>query len=139
MVLLHFLEVWRLPNENDYIKRHEFERSQGKLYERINQTDRALTELSGKVDKQNALQQKSFESQERQEKSLERIVDGFDSFKEDFNGVKYEVKGHGLELERINKSIGDKQRWNVGIISAIIAGITTLLAGALQLAPLIFK
>ena len=47
-----------MSNENDYIKRHEFERSNGKIYERINQTDRKLVELSGKIDTQNAIQEK---------------------------------------------------------------------------------
>lgn len=49
-----------MSNENDYIKRHEFERSNGKIYERINQTDRKLVELSGKIDTQNAIQEKTF-------------------------------------------------------------------------------
>ena len=53
-------EVPSMSNENDYIKRHEFERSNGKIYERINQTDRKLVELSGKIDTQNAIQEKTF-------------------------------------------------------------------------------
>lgn len=56
----------RLSEENDYVKRHEFERSNGKIYERINQTDKQIIALNGKIDTQNAIQE-NYQSQERSE------------------------------------------------------------------------
>lgn len=128
-----------MSNENDYIKRHEFERSNGKIYERINETDRKLVELSGKIDTQNAIQEKNFQSQERSEKHLEKISGEISKVKDGFNDVKNKVDRHTEELNRINKTVGDKQKWNIGIATAIVTGIFGFLSAAMQLAPVIFK
>ena len=55
---LHSSEVLRLSEENDYVKRHEFERSNRRIYDRINQTDKQIIALNGKIDTQNAIQEK---------------------------------------------------------------------------------
>ncbi|MBE7331279.1 MULTISPECIES: hypothetical protein [Staphylococcus] len=129
----------RLSEENDYVKRHEFERSNGKIYERINQTDKQIIALNGKIDTQNAIQEKNYQSQERSEKHLEKISGEITSFKDGFNEVKNQVDKHSDELDKINATVSDKQKWNVGIATAIISGIFALLGTAMQLAPLIFK
>lgn len=136
---MHSLEVLRLSEENDYVKRHEFERSNGKIYERINQTDKQIIALNGKIDTQNAIQEKNYQSQERSEKHLEKISGEITSFKDGFNEVKNQVDKHSDELDKINATVSDKQKWNVGIATAIISGIFALLGTAMQLAPLIFK
>jgi chromosome segregation ATPase len=128
-----------LSEENDYVKRHEFERSNGKIYERINQTDKQIIALNGKIDTQNAIQEKNYQSQERSEKHLEKISGEITSFKDGFNEVKNQVDKHSDELDKINATVSDKQKWNVGIATAIISGIFALLGTAMQLAPLIFK
>ena len=128
-----------MSEENDYVKRHEFERSNGKIYERINQTDKQIIALNGKIDTQNAIQEKNYQSQERSEKHLEKISGEITSFKEGFNEVKNQVDKHSDELDKINATVSDKQKWNVGIATAIISGIFALLGTAMQLAPLIFK
>lgn len=136
---MHSSEVLRLSEENDYVKRHEFERSNGKIYERINQTDKQIIALNGKIDTQNAIQEKNYQSQERSEKHLEKISGEITSFKDGFNEVKNQVDKHSDELDKINATVSDKQKWNVGIATAIISGIFALLGTAMQLAPLIFK
>lgn len=128
-----------MSEENDYVKRHEFERSNGKIYERINQTDKQIIALNGKIDTQNAIQEKNYQSQERSEKHLEKISGEVTSFKDGFNEVKNQVDKHSDELDKINATVSDKQKWNVGIATAIISGIFALLGTAMQLAPLIFK
>ncbi|MCI2898630.1 hypothetical protein FH128_01615 [Staphylococcus hominis] len=128
-----------MSEENDYVKRHEFERSNGKIYERINQTDKQIIALNGKIDTQNAIQEKNYQSQERSEKHLEKISGEITSFKDGFNEVKNQVDKHSDELNKINATVSDKQKWNVGIATAIISGIFALLGTAMQLAPLIFK
>ena len=128
-----------MSEENDYVKRHEFERSNGKIYERINQTDKQIIALNGKIDTQNAIQEKNYQSQERSEKHLEKISGEITSFKDGFNELKNQVDKHSDELDKINATVSDKQKWNVGIATAIISGIFALLGTAMQLAPLIFK
>ena len=76
-----------MSNENDYIKRHEFERSNGKIYERINQTDRKLVELSGKIDTQNAIQEKLSISRTFRE-TFRKISGEISKVKDGFNDVK---------------------------------------------------
>lgn len=128
-----------MSEENEYVKRHEFERSNGKIYERINQTDKQIITLNGKIDTQNAIQEKNYQSQERSEKHLEKISGEITIFKDGFNEVKNQVDKHSDELGKINATVSDKQKWNVGIATAIISGIFALLGTAMQLAPLIFK
>ncbi|TJX73859.1 hypothetical protein FAF40_02305 [Staphylococcus haemolyticus] len=128
-----------MSEENDYVKRHEFERSNRRIYDRINQTDKQIIALNGKIDTQNAIQEKNYQSQERSEKHLEKISGEITSFKDGFNEVKNQVDKHSDELDKINATVSDKQKWNVGIATAIISGIFALLGTAMQLAPLIFK
>ena len=63
-------------DENKYVLRHEWERSRGKINERINEVDKKHTDnfngLLNKVDRQTLLQEKAFESQSRSEKHLEK-------------------------------------------------------------------
>ena len=97
-----------MSEENDYVKRHEFERSNGKIYERINQTDKQIIALNGKIDTQNAIQEKNYQSQERSEKHLEKISGEITSFKDGFNEVKNQVDKHSDELDKINATVSDK-------------------------------
>ena len=132
--------VWRLSEKEDkYVLRSEWLHNTGKIYERINQTDKQIIALNGKIDTQNAIQEKNYQSQERSEKHLEKISGEITSFKDGFNEVKNQVDKHSDELSKINATASDKQKWNVGIATAIISGIFALLATAMQLAPLIFK
>ena len=127
-----------MSEENDYVKRHEFERSNGKIYERINQTDKQIIALNGKIDTQNAIQEKTI-NHRNVLKTLRKISGEITSFKDGFNEVKNQVDKHSDELDKINATVSDKQKWNVGIATAIISGIFALLGTAMQLAPLIFK
>ena len=67
---------WLALSENDekYVLRHEWERNNGKIYERINENDRKQTEainnLNSKVDKQTLIQEQTYESQKKQESHL---------------------------------------------------------------------
>ena len=64
--------------EDKYVLRSEWLHNTGKIYERINENDRkhleAYNSLNSKIERQTGLQEKQFESQERQEKHLEKSV-----------------------------------------------------------------
>ncbi|PTJ07536.1 hypothetical protein BU044_13040, partial [Staphylococcus simulans] len=66
-----------MANANEYLAKHEFEAAKNKIYERINDNDRKHTEaintLEKTVNRQISLQERSFESQERSEKHLEKL------------------------------------------------------------------
>ena len=77
--------VLKLSEKDDkYVLRSEWLHNTGKIYERINENDRkhleAYNSLNSKIERQTGLQEKQFESQERQEKHLEKISDVVESF-----------------------------------------------------------
>ena len=71
--------------------------------------------------------------------TFRKISGEISKVKDGFNDVKNKVDRHTEELNRINKTVGDKQKWNIGIATAIVTGIFGLLSAAMQLAPVIFK
>ncbi|MDS4009746.1 hypothetical protein RJC26_12420, partial [Staphylococcus capitis] len=83
-------------------------------------------------------QEKQFESQERQEKHLEKISDVVERFGDEFKDVQYTVRSHDTQLKNINKSISDKQKGNVQVVVALISGGCAIIAAAFGLASVIF-
>lgn len=130
-------------NDDKYVLRHEWERSTGKIYERINENDKKQTEainsLNNKVDKQTLIQEQTYESQKKQESHLEKISDKMTGFVSEVNDLKYKVKGHDDQLESFGQIISKKQSFNVGIATAIVGGVFSLLTAAVGLAPILFK
>lgn len=130
-------------NDEKYVLRHEWERSTGKIYERINENDRKQTEainsLNNKVDKQTLIQEQTYESQKKQESHLEKISDKMTGFVSEVNDLRYEVKGHDEQLKSFSQILTKKQTFNVGIATAIVTGIFGLLSAAVGLAPILFK
>ncbi len=130
-------------NDDKYVLRHEWERSTGKIYERINENDKKQTEainsLNNKVDKQTLIQEQTYESQKKQESHLEKISDKMTGFVSEVNDLKYKVKGLDDQLESFGQIISKKQSFNVGIATAIVGGVFSLLTAAVGLAPILFK
>ena len=135
--------VLKLSEKDDkYVLRSEWLHNTGKIYERINENDRkhleAYNSLNSKIERQTGLQEKQFESQERQEKLLEKISDVVERFGDEFKDVQYTVRSHDTQLEQINKSILEKQKGNVQVVVALIGGGTSIIAAAVGLAKILF-
>lgn len=135
--------VLKLSEKDDkYVLRSEWLHNTGKIYERINENDRkhleAYNSLNSKIERQTGLQEKQFESQERQEKHLEKISDVVERFGDEFKDVQYTVRSHDTQLEQINKSILEKQKGNVQVVVALIGGGTSIIAAAVGLAKILF-
>ena len=135
--------VLKLSEKDDkYVLRSEWLHNIGKIYERINENDKkhleAYNSLNSKIERQTGLQEKQFESQERQEKHLEKISDVVESFGNEFKDVQYTVRSHDTQLEQINKSILEKQKGNVQVVVALIGGGTSIIAAAVGLAKILF-
>lgn len=128
--------------DDKYVLRSEWLHNTGKIYERINENDKkhleAYNSLNSKIERQTGLQEKQFESQERQEKHLEKISDVVESFGDEFKDVQYTVRSHDTQLEQINKSISEKQKGNVQVVVALIGGGTSIIAAAVGLAKILF-
>lgn len=130
-------------NNDKYVLRHEWERNTGKIYEKINENDRKHTEaisiLNNKVDKQTLIQEQTYESQKKQESHLEKISDKMTDFVSEVNDLRYEVKGNDEQLKSFSQILTKKQTFNVGIATAIVGGVFSLLTAAIGLAPILFK
>lgn len=121
-----------------YVTRHEFENSQGKIYEKINENDRkhtdAINDLGRTVDRQVILLERQFESQERSEKHLERLNTTMNKFGNEITDIKYRVKNHDEKIEDISSDISDKQKGNAQITSIFISGLFGIITAAIGVA-----
>lgn len=128
--------------DDKYVLRSEWLHNTGKIYERINENDRkhleAYNSLNSKIERQTGLQEKQFESQERQEKHLKKISGVVERFGDEFKDVQYTVRSHDTQLEQINKSISEKQKGNVQVAVALIGGGTSIIVAAIGLAKILF-
>lgn len=131
-----------MTDENKYLAKHEFEAAKNKIYERINDNDRKHTEainaLEKTVSRQVLLQERSFESQERSEKHLEKLSGTMQSLGDQVIDIKYKVKTHDDMLHTVQSVISEKQKGNAQITVAIISGIFTVIAGAIAFAQVLF-
>src|SRR5699024_8015873 len=91
--------------EDKYVLRHEWEKSRGKLHERINEVDTKHTDnfnsLLNKVDRQTLLQEKAFESQARSEKHLEKKSESLSTVGTRVTDLEYETTSHDKEIKSL--------------------------------------
>lgn len=126
-------------DENKYVLRHEWERSRGKIHERINEVDKKHTEnfnsLLNKVDKQTLLQEKAFESQARSEKHLEKMSESLSSVGEKVTDLEYKTKSHEKEISNLRGTVEAEAKGNrevigywLGFAGAVLVPLITLVA-----------
>ncbi|RIN46671.1 hypothetical protein BU036_13345, partial [Staphylococcus simulans] len=123
-----------MADDNKYLAKHEFEAAKNKIYERINDNDRKHTEaintLEKTVNRQISLQERSFESQERSEKHLEKLSGTMERLGDEVIDIKYKVKSHDDTLHNVQSVISEKQKGNTQIGVAIISGVVAVIVAA---------
>ncbi|WP_412519775.1 hypothetical protein [Staphylococcus simulans] len=131
-----------MTNASEYLAKHEFEAAKNKIYERINDNDRKHTEaintLEKTVNRQISLQERSFESQERSEKHLEKLSGTMERLGDEVIDIKYKVKSHDDTLHNVQSVISEKQKGNTQIGVAIISGVVAVIVAAFGLAQVFF-
>lgn len=129
-------------DESKFLKKHEFESAKNKIYERINDNDKKHTEAINKlektVDKQTSLQERSFESQARSEKHLEKLSGTMERLGVEVIDIKYKVKTHDEALASVKETISEKQKGNAAITGYIISGIFAVIVAAIGFAQVFF-
>ncbi|ASE37801.1 hypothetical protein [Staphylococcus pettenkoferi] len=107
-------------DENKYVLRHEWERSRGKINERINEVDKKHTDnfngLLNKVDRQTLLQEKSFESQARSEKHLEKMSESLSTVGTRVTDLEYATKDHEKEIKDLRGTVEAEAKGNREVI-----------------------
>ncbi|MGS5040267.1 hypothetical protein ACVDHH_01440 [Staphylococcus saprophyticus] len=128
--------------EDKYVLRHEWENSRGKIHQRINDVDSKHTDnynqLLNKVDQQTLLQQKSFESQEKSEKHLEKISDSLTTVGTRVTDLEYNIKTHDKDIQSLQGTLETEAKGNREVIGYWLGFAGVVLVPLISLVANIF-
>lgn len=126
--------------EDKYVLRHEWERSRGKIHERINDVDNKHVNLHNDlrllVTRLNDSNDTLIKSQTTTNETLNKINDNLTGFNDRIKDVEYTSTTTIKRLDSIESSVTERQKGNVQIWVAIIGGIASIVAGSFGLAQL---
>ncbi|WP_039067642.1 hypothetical protein [Staphylococcus shinii] len=129
--------------EDKYVLRHEWENSRGKIHQRINDVDRKHTDsynqLLNKVDQQTLLQQKSFESQEKSEKHLEKISDSLTTVGTRVTDLEYKTQAHGEKITNIQGQLDAEMKGNRDVLIKMIGTAGVIVVPLIGLVAQFFR
>lgn len=126
--------------EDKYVLRHEWERSRGKVHERINEVDNKHVNLHNDLKLMVTTNINStdmlLKSNDKTNNILEKIDDKLDGYNERIINVENGINNTKNRLKSIETTVTERQKGNVQIWVAIIGLIGTITVGALGLAQL---
>lgn len=129
--------------EDKYVLRHEWERGQGKLNQRINEVDSKhkdnYNQLLNKVDRQTLYQKQQFESQKRSEKHLESMSESMSNVGTRLTDLEYESKTHSKDIQGLMGTLDQKAKGNTQIIVAWIGVAAVVLPALITLVSQFFR
>lgn len=129
--------------EDKYVLRHEWENSRGKIHQRINDVDKKHTDsynqLLNKVDQQTLLQQKSFESQEKSEKHLEKISDSLTTVGTRVTDLEYKTQAHGEKITSLQGQLDAEMKGNRDVLIKIIGTAGVVIVPLIGLVAQLFR
>lgn len=125
--------------EDKYVLRHEWEKSRGKMHERINEVDTKHTELHNqllqKVDRQTLLQEQTFETQKKSEQHLEKISSSLETVGTRVTDLEYETKTHDRDIKSLQGTLEAEAKGNrdvliawIGVAGVILVPLITVVA-----------
>ena len=128
--------------ENKHVTYEEWRTSREDILERIKAGDdknlKHINELKEKIVEGNVYQRQSFEVQKDTNEQMKQLNDTnskqWDAIKE----IKFVVKNHEDEIEKIEGTISEKQKNSVQITVALIGTVGTIIVGAFGLAQYFF-
>ncbi|MBV5103459.1 hypothetical protein [Mammaliicoccus sciuri] len=130
-----------MEKDNYYVPRHEWERSRGKLNQRINEVDQKHTNLNhrlaNKIELQTQLQQQTLDKQSETNEHLKNLTVTMSGFGERVVELEYQTKSNVEDIKEVKETIKERKKGNVEIYVALIGGITTIVAAAFGLAQLL--
>ncbi|PTK42142.1 hypothetical protein [Staphylococcus haemolyticus] len=128
--------------EDRYVTYKEWRISREDILEKIKDGDdenlRHINELKEKIVEGNVYQRQSFEVQKDTNEQIKQLNDTnskqWDAIKE----IKFVVKNHEDEIEKLEGTISEKQKNSVQITVALIGTAGTIIVGAFGLAQYFF-
>ena len=129
-------------DEDKYVLKYEWEKTKGKLHERINEVDNKHTDnfnsLLNKVDRQTLLQEKAFESQSRSEKHLEKMSESLSTVGTRVTDLEYETKSHEKEIKSLQGTVEAEAKGNREVIGYWLGFAGVVLVPLISLVANIF-
>ena len=129
-------------DEDKYVLKYEWEKTKGKLHERINEVDNKHTanfnSLLNKVDRQTLLQEKAFESQARSEKHLEKMSESLSTVGTRVTDLEYETKSHEKEIKSLQGTVEAEAKGNREVIGYWLGFAGVVLVPLISLVANIF-
>lgn len=128
--------------ENKHVTYEEWRTSREDILEKIKAGDdenlKHINELKEKIVEGNVYQRQSFEVQKDTNEQMKQLNDTnskqWDAIKE----IKFVVKNHEDEIEKLEGTISEKQKNSVQITVALIGTAGTIIVGAFGLAQYFF-
>lgn len=131
-----------MPEEDKYVKRHEWIEKNGKIYAHINEIDNKhvnmhndlkliVTTLSNQTD--------SLIKTGQETNDVLKLINGkMDGYNDRAKDVEYDVKTIKERVDDIEHSVSKRKKGNVQLWVAIIGALGTVIVGALGFAQLFF-
>ncbi|WP_368915766.1 hypothetical protein [Staphylococcus haemolyticus] len=128
--------------ENKHVTYEEWRISREDILEKIkagdNENMKHINELKEKIAEGNIYQKQSFEVQKDTNKQMKQLNDTnskqWDAIKE----IKFVVKTHEEDIEKLEGTISEKQKNSVQISVALITTVGGIIGGAIGLAQYMF-
>lgn len=131
-----------MAEENKFVLRHEWEKSKGKVHERINEIDNKHMNLHNdinlKVTTMGNVLERISDNGDKTNETLNMTNQILTEQKDQMKDVKYKVETTINRVDNIESSISERQKGNVQIMVAVITTIGTIVVGAFGLAQLFF-
>lgn len=128
--------------ENKHVTYEEWRISREDILEKIKDGDdenmKHINELKEKIAEGNVYQRQSFEVQKDTNEQIKQLNDTnskqWDAIKE----IKFVVKTHEEDIEKLEGTISEKQKNSVQISVALITTVGGIIVGAIKLAQYMF-
>ena len=131
-----------MAEENKFVLRHEWEKSKGKVHERINEIDNKHMNLHNdinlKVTTMGNVLERISDNGDKTNETLNMTNQILTEQKDQMKDVKYKVETTINRVDNIESSISERQKGNIQIMVAVISTIGTIVVGALGLAQFFF-
>lgn len=131
-----------MADEDKYVLRYEWEKSKGKMHERINEVDNKHINLHNDlkllVTRLNDSNDTLIKSQTTTNETLNKINDNLTGFNDRIKDVEYTSDTTIKRLDTIENSVSERQKGNIQIWVAIIGAIAVVIGGAFSFASVFF-
>ncbi|MCD8897863.1 hypothetical protein [Mammaliicoccus sciuri] len=103
-----------MEKDNYYVPRHEWERSRGKLNQRINEVDQKHTNLNhrlaNKIELQTQLQQQTLDKQSETNEHLKNLTVTMSGFGERVVELEYQTKSNVEDIKEVKETIKERKK-----------------------------